>query len=721
MRPRLLLALGLLASAAAAFLVANSPSGGRFVFESLPADRRPANLLVDTEAVPGVSDPVAVTQDLMNQWNAVDGALPVFGTATAGGPYNGSTVGQTFGVFSNRQFEVAFDDTGGILAFFGLGSGVLGITLKSVDTGSGRLLDFLVVINTQPGTLSAPGTGATAEELFRATLLHELGHAAALGHTPVGMVNTTSFGLLAAPAMRIPTMYPFRIPQRPQEGGSLEADDAAALIEVYPDGSAALGSISGSVRAISGAPINEIAVRVVGPVGGGDHQVGIITNADSSGQGRFSIPNLEPGGYRVILEAINGRGSVDSIALAGGTGSLGGNPFQFAQDEFWQPGDSYDPAIDDPSASATVQVRAGRDTGSIDFVLNAAPLLAGADAAGSLARGDSQIGDAGGGFHYVDYHVFQGNAGDALALSASASSLTPQLLLLAPGDMQVISQDLPFLGTNAAIAITLPSTGIYTAAISARATTGNPGGTGTYTLSLRGSGGALPAPPIPTPATVSLGAGDPGTQAFASPVCALPVLQVRPQAPSHEDLWVDRVVVRASGSGDDARDVTGVRLVRDQDGDGRRDGGESELAAGTFTADNGSLTFDDLDLVVAAGTGSDLLVIYDITAPPVAAGGAGAFWFLLALLPLAWLGRRRLRAVVPAGVLALVLGLSTSCGGGGGGSGCNGPFDPAGAVLTFEATVEAGGIVAFTPTSDPGTPLGLPQGRIRSGTLSVSH
>ena len=76
-------ACALLASAAGAFLISNSRIGAGYVTESVPANRRPVNLLVDTEGVPGVSNPLFDTQDLMNQWNAVNEAEDVFGTASA--------------------------------------------------------------------------------------------------------------------------------------------------------------------------------------------------------------------------------------------------------------------------------------------------------------------------------------------------------------------------------------------------------------------------------------------------------------------------------------------------------------------------------------------------------------------------------------------------------------------------------------------------------------
>ena len=102
---------GLLASGAGAFLVANTLVGGSYVFESVPAGRRPIAFRVDTEAVSGVSDPLGTLQSLMNQWNAASGgaAEAPFGNATADAPYNGTNVGSDFGTFTNTRFEVAWD------------------------------------------------------------------------------------------------------------------------------------------------------------------------------------------------------------------------------------------------------------------------------------------------------------------------------------------------------------------------------------------------------------------------------------------------------------------------------------------------------------------------------------------------------------------------------------------------------------------------------------
>jgi len=701
-----------------AFLVSNSLVGESFVFEQVPGNRRPLDVLVDTEAVPGVANPVAVTQDLMNQWNAVSEAADVFGTASAGGPYNGTTVGDTFGTFPNDVHEVAFDDTGDILSFFGIGPGVLGITLKSVTPSNGNLLDFLVVVNTRAGALSAPGSSATAEQLFRSTLLHELGHATGLGHTPTGIVNPATFGFSIAQPEVMPTMYAFRLPIRPQEGRTLEADDAAGLTEIYPGDTSGLGTIAGVVRGVGGAGVDEIVVRAVGPEGASEEaHVSVLTNADAAGLGRYRIPHLAPGRYRVILETVNGRGSVTSATLAGGAGeALGAMPFQDAPDEHYEPGDTFPDSVDDPGAFALVTVRAGRETGAVDFVLNADALAEGATA-GALVAGDARVGDAAGGFHFADFYVFPAEQGANLSIEASGIGPTAQLRLWGPG-LTLLAEDTPVFNP-AEIDLAAPSTGVYRLTVFARSTTGNPSGSGSYDLTLSGSSGTLPPSPSPAGPSAAVGASNPGAQQFGSPLVRLPVLQLGVEAPSAEMLWVDGLTVAVAGSADDPVDVETLRLFRDLDGNGLVDGGEPELATGTFSVDDGSVTFP-LDLELSPGGRADLLVTLDARVVSVAPAPAGAVhWILLPLAPLLLLaGPRRRRRLATATLLVAALLVPLACSGGGGGA--NGPFDPERPAVEFRFSVPAGGLDAVTPTTDPSAPAPLPAAEVSSGALQVS-
>ncbi len=709
-------ALLLCASGAAAFLVSSSAVGSGFVPEKVPASRRPIHLLVDTEAVPGVGDPRAAVQQLMGLWNAVAGAEDVFGTANIGGPYNGATVGSTFGTFTNNNREVAWDDNGQIVAFYGLSGGVLGITIKSVDTASGDIRDLLIVVNTQAGALFQPGSGATPEELLRATLLHELGHATGIGHTPTGIVNNTSYGFSLAAADRIPTMYAFRIPGLPQEGGTLELDDRAALVRNYPTDLSGFGSISGRVRSASGAPINEIAVRAVSDAG---EQVGILTNVEGTEQGRFTIPNLPPGGYRVILETVNGRAFVDGSVLEPGGNGLGANPFLYAYDEHWRPADSFDPSVDDPAAFATVQVRAGRDTGFVEFILDGMPILLNQTLAEGLDSGDHRVPDGAGILHHADLWVFHGTAGQTPTITATSASFTPQLLLLRPSDMSLDAQQLPTSGAAATLSRTLGETGIYTVVVYARGTAGTPTGSGAYTLNLQNAGGALPAPPVVTGATVAPGPANPGARSVGSPACAAALQQVRITAPSHEELWVDALTLRASGTGNDSLDVTSVSLVRDLNGNGRRDGGEPVLSTAGYTANDGSLNFGGLGLEIDPGAVADLLVVYEVAVVSVPETPAAATLVAVPLLLLCGVLLLRKRA---AALLLLLAAMGPlSCGGGGGGNGCNPPFNASGNLVTFLSRIDAGGLRAFTPSTNPAAPLALPPAPLQSSTLTVSR
>ncbi len=715
-RLAMLLALACLTTAATAFLISNSRVGASFVEESVPDNSLPVDFLVDTEPVGGVANPLVIVQDLMNQWNLVPNARTVFGSASAGGPYNGDTVRQTFGVFPNGQSEVAFDPTGDIFAEFGVGPGVLGITLKSVDRGSGRILDVLVVINTSAAALNPVGISASPTELFRATTLHELGHVVGLGHTAIGMVSTSSFGFEPTDTQDVPTMYPFRVPRNPEEGGTLEEDDAVALIDNYPEDTAGLGAIAGRVVTAGGLPINQLHVRVV-RVGGSEAHIGVFTDRTGRGDGTFRVPGLTPGEYRVLIEAVNGRNNIDASSVGGDGSGLGSTPFQFAADEFWSRGDTFDPALDDRAVASTVFVRASRDT-SIEFVLNAAPLVRDQIVTGAtFAQTDAQWADASGAFHYIDYYVFHGTAGQQINLQVTSATVTSQLRLFANDFAVPVDEHRP-LGGNAQLTTTLPTTGVYTVALSARASTGNPGGTGVYNLRLQGAGGALPAAPADTPATVVRGAADAGAQDFASPLLSVALLQAAVGAPGREALVVERVTLRGSGTGDERDDVSQITLLDDRNGNGARDGGEPILATGGFTADDGSLVFDGLAWTIPAGETGRVLVLVDVEVTSVmtdalqASVGWGA-WFLLALVAL----RRRRHWALAVVALALV---PLGCGGGGGG-GFNGPFNPDGAIVSFQVTLDANSIEAVTPTTDPTTPLRFPAAPIASGVLRVSN
>ncbi|MHC4448820.1 MAG: hypothetical protein ACYS0E_01595, partial [Planctomycetota bacterium] len=691
------LALVAIAGSSGAFLVSNSASSGRFVFEKVPSDRRPINVFVDSDPVTGVANPVQWTQQLMNDWNAVPGIESLFGTAQPGGSFTGTNAKSAFGIFTNRTHEVAFDDDGTILAAYGLSTGVLGITLKVVNSGSGNVLDFLIVINTSASAMTPPvGSGASREELFRGTLLHELGHSLGIGHSPVGMSSNVSYGLLTATASQIPTMYPCRLPSRPQEGATLEEDDRAAVRFRYANVNIGRGSISGRVRALSGAPANAIAVRAVGPGASNQEHIGALTNVDGSDQGGYTIPDLPPGGYQVLIETVNGRSGVTAGALSAVDGPLGSDPFLLAQDELWEPGDTYDPVRDNPQNGATVQVRAERDTGSVNFTLNATPLFAGAAHNGVLGNGDARVPGTSAQTHYTDFFVLQGSSGQTISLQVSGSGFTPQIRLYRPANLAEEAEQLPSLGTSTTLNHTLQRSGVYTVAVSARGSSIVSSGRGSYSVQLTGAGSGLPAPTNPTNPVIEQGAANPFSQEVGSPSSDVGILQLRLAAGNAEELWLDELVVHGSGTGNERAHLTAVELVHDRDGDGRADSNEPVLATAAFDANDGMARFTGINLEVDPGQSTHVLVAYSVDVPaPVQAAG---YWTLAAMLLLAPLVLLRRRA---AWLILIVLPLA--CGGGGNEvrSARITAFDPNQPAFTFDATVGAGDVRAFTSAGDP--------------------
>ncbi|MEE8105528.1 MAG: hypothetical protein V3T86_08355 [Planctomycetota bacterium] len=713
------------ASVAGAFLISSSGTQ-TFRFERLPDSRTPMDFRVDTDAISGIGNPVGVAQELMDQWDAIAGADNLFGDAALHSSYTGVNAMTTFGRFTDSNHELAWDADGSIMQAFSIDPSVLGITIKSVSP-SNNILDVVVVINTTGIALSEPGTGATREELFRSTLLHELGHVAALGHSVVGIANTsTGFGLLAAQPADMPTMFPFRIPSEPQAGGTLSDDDRAAMRNHYSGDTSSWGTLRGTIRSVSGAPANQIAVRAVSE--DGTIHVGRLSDSGSEHEGRFRIPHMPPGGYRVVIETINGRANLDPSNLSTTGEGLGANPFVAAQDELWRLGDTYDPALDPPATGDIVQVRAGRTTSFIDFILDGAPIVRDDMLAGTISTTDSRVSNQLGSLSYVDYFVFAGTAGQTARIEVAAASFVPQLRLLRPSDLDLEDADTPINGA-AILNTTLAETGIYTIQLYARRGAGSPGSTGSYSIELTGAGASLPAAPTNTNATIVLGPNTPGDESYASPACERSLMQLRLTAPALEELWVDSIRLRTVGSGNEALDVDRIAVVSDQNGNGVRDSGEPVIGSGTPTMDNGTITISGLDVELNAGASEDLIVMYDVTVESVVTAGPTASWVFLAFLPAFYLLARFTRGRKLAWILIAALALPISCGGGGGGDGgggglpanCNQEFDPAGTAVTFSFTVEPGDIEAYTPTSDPSTPLGLPTATLNSSNLTLSQ
>ncbi|WP_297561901.1 fibronectin type III domain-containing protein [Meiothermus sp.] len=133
------------------------------------------------------------------------------------------------------------------------------------------------------------------------------------------------------------------------------------------------------------------------------------------------------------------------------------------------------------------------------------------------------------------------------------------------------------------------------------------------------------------------------------------------------------ITLQATGTGHDGLDLTAVKLIRDANANGQIDSGETPIATGNFSADNGTLTFSLSSPLALSPGNSQFLVVADIASTLAARPAvlkaqslpALPAPLLLTMLPLMLLGAWRMRSL-RVGFLALALALTlAACGGGG--------------------------------------------------------
>gem|GEM_PF-3058067 len=159
----------------------------------------------------------------------------------------------------------------------------------------------------------------------------------------------------------------------------------------------------------------------------------------------------------------------------------------------------------------------------------------------------------------------------------------------------------------------------------------NASASGTFTASIQnvetdvkatvGGNATQPSGGTITGATITISAGDltvtvgpnPPSDSTVNPGSTnVPVLQFTLTAGS-QDVTVVSVKIKASGTGDDAADISAVHLYHDANENGLYDSGETEIANGTYSADDGELTFT-CNRTISANSSETWLVTYDFNA-----------------------------------------------------------------------------------------------------------
>jgi len=109
---------------------------------------------------------------------------------------------------------------------------VLGSTTFTVDTGTGELLESDIFLNSTMQWSVAPN-GETARHDVQSILVHEIGHLLGLGHSALGETALDAAGKRSVLGKRA-VMFPIAYPPGNTEDRTLEADDVAAIGDVYP-------------------------------------------------------------------------------------------------------------------------------------------------------------------------------------------------------------------------------------------------------------------------------------------------------------------------------------------------------------------------------------------------------------------------------------------------------------------------------------------------------
>ncbi len=256
----------------------------------------PVSVTVDN----GPTDVLDEIKAAFATWNGVATAKDPFGTATrATVDFDETNLGTAWGdLTGDGRQEVVVDETGRALTALGFAPAAVngfGPRHEIVRDGKAVIDDMFLIISGTHSDFDRP-----------ATEVHELGHTIGLAHSSVGF-SLFKDGALSPPlTSQVPTMHPFN------EGGlerrTLEADDRAALSELYPEASftTSTGTIAGSVlRCDTGAAVSGANVRAIN-VNDPSIQLTRVTGFDGTTGGSYEIKGVPPGDYRIVVEPLSG-------------------------------------------------------------------------------------------------------------------------------------------------------------------------------------------------------------------------------------------------------------------------------------------------------------------------------------------------------------------------------------------------------------------------------
>ena len=221
--------------------------------------------------------------------------------------------------------------------------------------------------------------------------MHELGHTIGLAHSSVGFAVGKDGALSPQLESQVPTMHPFSVAGTSRR--TLEADDVAALSDLYPEPTFAStdGTITGRVtRCKDDLPVLGANVRAVN-VNDPSVQLSRVTGFDGGPEGTYTIRGVPPGDYFVVVEPLAGDDE-----LLGRLAMYTAVDTDFEQ-EYFNASKESDCAQDtDPAVRESVNVGAGA-TRTADLKVSSASLALVVDVTRQHGPGDRRReGRAGG-------------------------------------------------------------------------------------------------------------------------------------------------------------------------------------------------------------------------------------------------------------------------------------------------------------------------------------
>jgi len=333
-----------------------------------PAGAMPLIYKTDLGALGAFSNAtaVAIAVYAFTQWDNVTSAAVSFSNGgTLSHDVSLSTDAYISGSsqFSDGVNPIVFDNNGSITDDrIGVGASNDIVGFAASASAGNEYVEGFAIIN---GVLT--GTGSQADQdMYRATMTHEIGHLLGLSHTQVTLHGYYS------------TLYPSI--HGPNQA-VLRPDDTAAIASLYPTPAflSATGAITGSLKRPNGANVSGICVIALDSATGATYTTvsdyysgpGFRFDNNPAPTGSYTLSGLPPGTYFVRIETIRPEfSSGSSIASYEDPINLDVRPEWFNAG-----GESGDMLVDNSNLRTGIVVTAGATKSGINIITNESQTL----------------------------------------------------------------------------------------------------------------------------------------------------------------------------------------------------------------------------------------------------------------------------------------------------------------------------------------------------------